>query len=117
MEKTDDFFDKTKEMADKAEAILGATFEKVKKSDAYSKITEAMEQVGDIVEKKIGEIRESDIPGQAEKLRDKAETQTERIIEQAKAYGSVIASDLDKVIDSLKEKLSGDEPRKNKNNA
>jgi len=113
MKKTDDFFDKTKEMADKSEAKLGETFEKVKKSEAYSKITEAMEQVGDIVEKKIVEIRESDIPGQVEKLRDKAETQTERMIEQAKAYGSIIASDLDEVIASLKEKLSGDESKKN----
>jgi regulator of protease activity HflC (stomatin/prohibitin superfamily) len=117
MKKTDDFFDKTKEMADKAEAILDATFEKVKKSEAYGKITDAMEQVGAIVEKKIEEIKESDIPGQAERLRDKAETQTEQIIEQAKAYGSVIASDLDEVIDSLKEKLSGNEPKKNKDKA
>jgi hypothetical protein len=115
MKKTDDFFDKTKEMADKAEAKLEATFEKVKKSEAYGKLTDAMEQVGDIVEKKIGEIRESDIPGQAEKLRDQAEAQTERIIEQAKAYGSVLAGDLDEVIESLKEKLSGDEPKKKKN--
>jgi hypothetical protein len=114
MKNADDFIHKTKEMADKAEAKFGETFEKVKKSDAYARITDAMDQVGEIVEKKIEEIKESDLPGKAEKLRDRAEAKTERIIEQAKEYGSNLASDLDEVIDSLREKLSGENQKKNK---
>ncbi len=114
MKNADEFFDKTKEMADKAEAKIGEAFEKVKTSDTYAKITNAMDQVGDYVEQKIEKLKESDIPEKVEKFWDKAENQTETIIEQAKAYGSTLASDVDEVIEKAKAKFSGDSKKPKK---
>jgi DNA-binding transcriptional regulator YhcF (GntR family) len=115
MKKTDDFFDKTREMADKAEAKLEETFEKVRTSETYAKITDAMGQAGEYVEKKIEELKESDIPEKAEKFREKAEDETEKFIGKAKTIGANLADDLDEAIDSLKDKLSGKDSNKNRN--
>ncbi len=103
--------DKTKELADKAEAFLEENFEKAKASETYAKITDSMEQAGEFVEKKIEEYKASDIPGKIDNLREKAESHSEKIIDQAKAYGSIIVSDVDEAIDRMKEKLSGEKKK------
>ncbi len=112
MKEADDFFNKASKMADQAEEKVKEAFEKAKKSDAYSKITDAMRQVGDAVEKRIEEIKQSDLPGKAEKIRDQAETKAETLIDQAKAYGTILANDMEQVIDDVKGKLSGDGKKK-----
>ncbi|MCL4483888.1 MAG: hypothetical protein M1445_14965 [Bacteroidetes bacterium] len=104
--KIDKLLDKTKEMADKAEALLGEGFEKAKESGAYAKITVKMEKVGAFVDKKIVELKESGLPDKMENLREKAGTKAETVIDQAKAYGTLLAGDIDEVIDNVKEKLS-----------
>ncbi len=104
--KIDELLNKTKEMADKAEALLGEGFEKAKESETYAKITDKMGQVGDYVDKKIVELKESDLPDKMDNLREKAETKAEAVIDQAKAYGTLLAGDIDEVIDNVKEKLS-----------
>lgn len=104
--KIDELLNKTKEMADKAGVFLDEGFEKAKESETYAKITDKMGQAGDYVDKKIVELKESDLPDKLENLRGKVETGTETIIDQAKAYGAILADDLDEVIDNVKGKFS-----------
>jgi 5-methylthioribose kinase len=112
MKEADDFFDKASKMADQAEGKVKEAFEKAKMSDAYAKISDAMKQAGDAVDKKIEEFKQSDLPGKAEKLRDQAEAKAETFIDQAKAYGSILANDMEQVIVDVKGKLSGDGKKK-----
>ncbi|MEI7830101.1 MAG: hypothetical protein WCI31_10040 [Prolixibacteraceae bacterium] len=112
MKEADDFFDKASKMADQAEEKVKEAFEKAKKSDAYAKITDAMKQVGDSLDKKIEEYKQSDIPGKVESIRDKAETKAETFIDQAKAYGNILANDMEQMIEDVKGKLSGDGKKK-----
>lgn len=108
MKKIDELLDKTKEMAEKAEKAFGEGYEKAKESETYAKITDAMGQVGTYVDKKIDELKESGLPNQMENLRDQAEAKAETVIDHAKAYGTILAGDLDEVIENVKKKLSGD---------
>jgi len=115
MKNSEDLFDKAKQMADKAERLIGEGFDKAKEhldkakeSETYAKITQSMNQAGEYVEKKMDEWNQGDLPDKIEAFRDKAEEKAETLIEQAKAYGSIIADDVDEVIDHLKEKLTGD---------
>jgi len=112
MKNNDDFFEKTSKFAEQAEAKLKDAFEKAQKSETYAKITDAMEQVGEAVDKKIEEIKQGDLPGKVENLRDQAESKAETFIDHARAYGSILANDVDEVIDSLREKLSGNSNKK-----
>jgi hypothetical protein len=119
MENKDDFMGKAKEMTDKAGKLIEEGFdkakegfEKAKESETYAKFSEAMKQVGDAVDKKIEEYRQSDIPGKVENLRDKAETKAETFIDQAKAYGTILANDVEQIIDDVKGKISGDGKKK-----
>jgi restriction endonuclease Mrr len=112
MKNSEDFFEKTGKFAEQAEAKIKDLFEKAQKSEAYAKITDAMEQVGEAVDKKIEEIKQGEFPGKVENLRDQAENKAETFVDHARAYGSILASDVDEVIDSLKEKLSGNSNKK-----
>jgi hypothetical protein len=119
MENKDDFFAKAKEMTDKAGKLIEEGFdkakegfEKAKESETYAKFSDAVKQAGDAVEKKIDELKQSDLPGKAGKFRDQAETKAETLIDQAKAYGSILASDMEQVIDNVKGKLAGDGKKK-----
>jgi hypothetical protein len=107
MKNSDKIFEKAGELTDKAGKILEERFEKFKESDAYAKITEAMGQAGEFADKKLEELKESDIPDKIKDLRDKAESGTENVMEHVKAYGALLADDVDQVIDEMKEKLAG----------
>jgi hypothetical protein len=67
-----------------------------------------MYQAGEYVEKKLDELKQGDLPDKIETFRNQAEEKAETFIDQAKAYGAILASDVDEVIDTMKEKLSGD---------
>jgi ElaB/YqjD/DUF883 family membrane-anchored ribosome-binding protein len=112
MKKIDELLDKTKEMADKAEAFVEEKFEKAKESETYAKVTDLMNQAGEYVDKKIEELKEGELPGKLESFRERAETQAEKMVDQAKAYGTIIAGDVEEVIDNLKGKLSGNDQDK-----
>ena len=120
MKNSDDIFDKAREMADKAEKLIGegfdkakVHFEKAKESETYTKINQSVNQAGEFVEKKLEEFRQGELPDKIESFRDKAEEKAETLIEQAKAFGSILASDVDEVIDTMKEKLSGESTKGN----
>ena len=98
---------KIDELLDKAETLLNEGFEKAKESETYAKITDAIGQVEEYVDKKIVELKESDLPDQMENFRKKAEAKSESIVDQAKAYGNLIAGDIEEVIDNVKDKLKG----------
>jgi ElaB/YqjD/DUF883 family membrane-anchored ribosome-binding protein len=124
MESSDDLLGKAKKLADKAEKLLEEGFdkakehfEKAKESETYAKINQSMNQAGEYVEKKLEEIRQGDLPDKIEAFRDKAEDKAETLIEQARAYGSIIADDVDEVIDSMKDKLSGQSKNSNQGSA
>ena len=104
MNNADDFFEKTSKMADHAEERIKEALEKAKKSEAYAKITGAMEQAGEAVEKKLEELKQLDIPGKAGKLRDQTEEHGESVVEKVKAFGVRVGEEVDEVIDSLKGK-------------
>jgi hypothetical protein len=112
MKKVDEICDKTKEMADKAETAFNAGYEKVKESETFAKISGLVDQVGDYVDQKITEFKESDIPEKLENLRDKAEEKTESVVDQVKAFGAILANDVEEVIGTVKEKLAGDKEKK-----
>ena len=114
MEKSDDLRDKVKKMADQAEKLIDEgfdkakdSFEKAKESETYAKISDMVGQVGGFMDKKIEELKQSDIPDQMENFRKKAEAKSETIVDQAKAYGNIIASDIEDVIYNVKDKLRG----------
>ena len=102
MNNPDDFFDKTSKMADQAEERIKEAFEKARKSETYAKITGAMEQAGEAVEKKLEELKQKDIPGKAGKFRDQAEAHGESVVEKVKAFGARVGEEVDEVIESLK---------------
>ncbi|MCE1198556.1 MAG: hypothetical protein LWW85_06270 [Marinilabiliales bacterium] len=112
MKNLEDFLDKTKEMAEKAEALLNEKAEKVKNSETYARFSEAVEEVGEYVEKKVDEWKEGEYPDKIEALRNKVEAKAEEIIDHAKAYGSLIAGDVEEVIDAAKGKRTPDETKK-----
>lgn len=114
MKKRDDLRDKVKQMADQAEKLIDEgfdkakeSFEKAKESETYAKISDLMGQVGGFVDKKIEELKQSDIPDQMENFRKKAEARSETIVDQAKAYGNLIAGDIEEAIGNMKDKLKG----------
>ena len=101
MEKRDDLRDKVKQMAGQAEKLIDEGFDKAKDSfvkakgsETYSKISGLMDEVGEYVDKKIVELKKSDLPDQKENFRKKAEARSETIVDQAKAYGNLIAGDI-----------------------
>jgi hypothetical protein len=104
MENQDDFFDKTRKMADKAEEKLKEAFEKAKKSETIEKISGMVDKAEDFVEKKIDKLKESDTPGKIETFRDEAEERTEEMIDKAKSYTSRLSGEVEDVIDALKGK-------------
>jgi hypothetical protein len=115
MENTNDLHDKAKKMAEKAEKLISegfdkakGHFEKAKESETYAKITDTMNLAGEYVEKKLDELKQGDLPDKIETFRNQAEEKAETFIDQAKAYGAILASDVDEVIDTMKEKLSGE---------
>ena len=107
MQDEKDFFDKTGEAADKVEARLRETFEKVRASEEYAKFSEAVSHAGEYIGKRLEDLKDRDITEKAEKMRDKAESETEKFIGKARIFGASLADELDEVIDSLKDKLSG----------
>ncbi|MEK7719483.1 MAG: hypothetical protein AAB347_07720 [Bacteroidota bacterium] len=114
MEKRDDLRDKVKQMAGQAEKLIDEGFDKAKDSfvkakgsETYSKISGLMDEVGEYVDKKIVELKKSDLPDQMENFRKKAEARSETIVDQAKAYGNLIAGDIEEVIGNVKDKLKG----------
>ena len=109
MKNFDDLIEKAKEMGGKAEKVIEEGFEKVKTSGTYDKITGLMGQVGDYADKKIDDLKQGDLSGKIENLCNQADTRSEMIIDHVKAYGTILADDLDEVIDTVKEKLAGDE--------
>ena len=119
MGKRDDLRDKVNQMANQAEKLIDEgfdkakeSFEKAKGSETYAKITDLMGEVGEYVEKKMVELKESDLPDQMENLRQKAEATGETIVDQAKAYGNLIVGDIEEVIGNVKDKLAGKEEKK-----
>lgn len=94
-------------MTDKKEKVLDELFDKVRGSEAYAKVSDMVEKASDFVEKKIDEIKQSDLPGKVETLRDKAESEAETVIDHVKAAGTILGSDVEEVIDQVKEKFSG----------
>jgi hypothetical protein len=112
MNKGDEIFGKAGELAGKAEKFLEEGYEKVKGSEAYAKIRDAVGQAGEFVDKKLEKLKESDIPDKLKDFKGKAESGTENVIEHVKAYGSLLADDVEQVIDDVKEKFSGEKKQK-----
>lgn len=124
MKNSDDLLGKAKDLADKAEKLIGEGFdkakehiEKAKESEAYAKINQSMNQAGEYVERKLEELKQGDLPDKIEALREKAEDKAEGLIDQAKAYGSIIADDVDEVIETMKDKFSGQSKNSNQGSA
>jgi len=109
MKNFDDLIEKAKEMGGKAEKVIEEGFEKAKTSGNYDKITGLMGQVGDYIDKKIDVLKQGDLSGKIENLRNQADTRSETIIDHVKSYGTILADDLDEVLKTVKEKLAGDE--------
>lgn len=112
MEKDESVFGKAGKLAGKAEKMLEEGCEKLKNSEAYAKIRDTAGHVEEFVDKKLEELKGSDIPDKMKDLKDKAESGTENVIDHVKAYGSMLADDVEQVIDDLKEKLSGEKKQK-----
>ena len=124
MKNSDDLLGKAKDLADKAEKMIEEGFdkakehfEKAKESETYARITNKVNQAGEYVEKKMDELKQGDYPDKIEAFRNKAEEKAETLIEQAKAFGSIIADDVDEVIDNVKDKLSSASKNSNQGSA
>ncbi len=108
MQNSDDLLGKTREMADKAEKALSEGFGKFKESESFAKMTDLLGQVGDYVDKKIEEVKESELPGKVEDFRGKAESKAETLLSRTKIFGEKFAKEVDEAIDNLKERFSDD---------
>lgn len=124
MRNSDDLLGKAKELADKAEKLIDVGFDKAKEhidrakeSETYAQITNKMNQAGEYVEKKLDELKQGDLPDKIEAFRSKAEDKAETFIGQAKAFGSILADDVDEVIDTMKDKFSGQSKNSNQGSA
>ena len=110
MENSDDFLNKTKEFAEKAETKLKEEFAKLKESETYAKFSDLMESASSFAGQKIDEFKKGEYQSQTEEWREQAET----VVDHLRAVGTIIAGDVEEAIDAVKEKFSG-ESKKNDN--
>jgi hypothetical protein len=100
----DKLIEATKKLADKAENYVVETAAKVKKSQAFGKLTEMVSKVEDFVEGKADEFSKSEMADKLESLKEKAGSKADELLQKAKVAGKEIVREVDEAIDSIKEK-------------
>jgi len=101
----DKLIEATKKLADKAENYVAETAAKIKKSEAFGKLTEMARKVEDFVDEKAEEFRKSDMADKLESLKDKAGSKADELLQKARVAGKEIIREVDDAIDSVKEKM------------
>lgn len=107
MENSDDFLNKTKDFAEKAEAKLKEEYAKLKESEAYAKFSDLMESASSYAGQKIDEFKKGEYQAQTEELREQAET----VVDHLRAAGTILAGDVEEAIESVREKFTGESKR------
>lgn len=106
----DELLDKARDLASKAEARIREGIDQVAASETFAKIKGKVNEAGDLIEKKLDELNESDISARLEKFGQELETEAERLIGEAKSRSAGMAGDIEESIEKLKEKLKGKPP-------
>ena len=92
-----ELIEKGKNMADKAEDFFTENVNRFKRSDAF-------EKARDIIEDKADEFQSGEMGERFEAFKDKTEDQVNEFAKKAKEAGLKIGDQVDEVIDSLKRK-------------
>jgi len=103
-DKADELIGKGKDFADKAEDYFEETVEKVKRSNAFGRISDAFGKVEEIMENKSREFHSGEMGAKFETFKDKAEDQAGEILKKVKEASRKIGDRVDESLDSLKGK-------------
>ena len=103
-DKTDELIDKGKDLADKAEDYFAETVKKVKKSDAFGKISGVFGKVEEFMENKSQEFHSGEMGAKFESFKEKAEDQASELLKKAKEAGRKMGDQVDESFDAMKGK-------------
>ncbi len=104
--KKEDFYDKMKRLANKAENLIDKQVDKLEKSGVLHKIEGKIDQSGAYIGKKIEQFKQSDIPNKIDDFVDHTEKSTRETIEKSKDVGDKISKKVEDIIDDLKTRTS-----------
>jgi hypothetical protein len=101
---SEDFFETAKKLADKAESFANETASKVRQSEAFSKLADALRQASDYMDEKSEEFNKSEFADKLEILKEKVIRSTDKYISRAKEASKDMAHDIEEAFESIKEK-------------
>lgn len=101
-EKKDDFYEKTKKLAEKAENLIEKQVEKLKKSGVIDDVEGYINKTGDFVEGKIDQFKKSDIPDKVDNFVEKTGKNAEKVIKKAQIIGDKISGKVEDMVDNIK---------------
>ena len=100
-EKKENWLDKAKKLADKAEDLIEDQVEKLKKSKVVDKVEDLVEKAGDFVEDKIDDFKKSDIPGKIDDFSEKVEKKASGVIKKAGEIGDKVSEKIEEFGEKL----------------
>jgi len=101
-DKNDDFLNKIKNLAKKAEDVIENEVEKLKESGVVDKISDQMDKTGEYVDGKIEEFKKSDIPDKVDDFVEKTERKAGEVIKKVQVAGDKVSEKVEEVIDHIK---------------
>ena len=93
-----------KDLADKAEDFFAEKVGKVKKSEAFGKISDLFGKVEQFMEEKSDEFHSGEMGAKFETFKDKAGDQADEFVKKARDVSRKIGDQVDESIDALKGK-------------
>ena len=112
-EKKEDFFDKFKKFAEKAENMIDEQVDKLQKSGVIDKISDYVDKAGDFAEEKIDQFKKSEYPGKIDNVVKKTEQKAQEVIKKAEDIGEKISDKVEDFIDDINARTN---QKSNKNN-
>ncbi len=100
--KKEDFYDKIKRLANKAEDLIDKQVDKLEKSGVLDKIEEKIDQSGVYMGKKIEQFKKSNIPDKIDDFVDQTEKSARETIKKSQDVGDKISTKIEDIIDDLK---------------
>lgn len=101
-EKKEDWYDKMKRLAQKAENLIDKQVDKLEKSGVLDKIEEKIDQSGEYVGKKIEQFKQSDIPDKIDDFVERTDKSARETIKKSQETGDKISKKVEDIIDDLK---------------
>ncbi len=109
--------DKARKLADKADDFIDENVEKLKQSEAFKSVTDAMDKAGNFVEDKIEDIKSGKTEEKIKEIKGKAEEEVKETLSKAKQKGKKLASKaadkLEDIAENIRKKTGVNQPPEN----